>query len=146
MGWNFRQRENLRNYFSYYSKPISSSFLSTVTTVPLLRFQRRFSDRFLRALLCRAHICLERVAFRRGNTFISILRQAEADVACAAVANECVRAASKNGSRKKPPLKAYKVRSGFPRLKFREISKVRLNAKTIEPITFRPLSVFFIKR
>lgn len=120
MKWNFRQRENLRNYFSRYSfkADFLVFFLSAVTTVSLLGFQRRFFGRFLRAFLCRAHICLERVAFRRGNTFISILRQAEADglVACAAVTNECVHAASKNGLRKKPPLKAYKVRCGFSAL------------------------------
>ena len=83
-------------------------FLYAVTPVSFLQFQRRFFGQFLRIPLCRAHICLG-VAFRRGNTFISILQQAEADglVACAAVANECIRAASKNGSRKKPPLKAY---------------------------------------
>lgn len=79
-----------------------------------LRFQRALCfDRLLQTFLCLAHICLERVAFR-CNTFISILQQSEADslVACATVANECVRVASENGSRKKLSLK---TRIKFPR-------------------------------
>lgn len=93
---------------SHYSN--SSSFsLSTATVFP--RPLRLLPGRFLRAFLCQIRICLERVAFRRGNTFISILRQVEANgtIARAVVANECVRIASEKSSYKKSPPKTYEV-------------------------------------
>lgn len=102
MKWNFRQRESSELFFSLSKVDFfvffcdNDGFAFTISMTVL---------RFL-ALLCRTHIYLERVAFRCGDTFITILRQAETDSLHAQLTN----AASQNGLRKKPPLKAQKVR------------------------------------